>query len=95
MTGSINKGDAIIYEKFKNQDLKKGQVIIFSYNNIKTVHRIVEIRKVNGEYRLITKGDFNKNKDGGFRSNKTIEGVVKLRIKYIGLPTLWFRSLFK
>ena len=48
---------------------------------------------LNGEYRFITKGDYNKKEDTGFRREEDIKGVVKLKIKYIGYLTLWFRSL--
>jgi len=35
MTGAINKGDAIIYEKYKKNDaLKEGEVIVFKKNDI-------------------------------------------------------------
>lgn len=96
MTGTINKGDAIIYEQYKNNSIiKKGQVIIFDYNNIKTVHRVIEIKNVNGENRYYTQGDANKNEDSGYRTINDIQGLVKLKIKYIGLPTLWLRSLFE
>lgn len=96
MTGTINKGDAIIYEQYKNNSIiKKGQVIIFDYNNIKTVHRVIEIKNVNGENRYYTKGDANGSEDTEYRTLNDIQGLVKLRIKYIGLPTLWLRSLFE
>ncbi|MBR4262678.1 MAG: signal peptidase I [Bacilli bacterium] len=95
MTGTIDKGDAIIYEKYEGQTLKKGQIIVFNYNGIKTVHRIVDIRTVNGQTSYITKGDANKDNDSEFRSADDIEGVVNIKIKYIGVPTLWFRSLFE
>lgn len=96
MTGTINKGDAIIYEQFKNNSLiKKGQVIIFDYNNIKTVHRVVEIKNVNGENRYYTQGDANNSLDTDYRTVNDINGLVKIKIKYIGLPTLWLRSLFE
>lgn len=94
MTGAINKGDAIIFEKYENQNIQKGQVIIFDYNGIQTVHRISEIINVNGEYRYYTKGDANKNIDSGYRTKENIQGVVKLKIKYIGYPTLLVRKLF-
>ena len=60
-----------------------------------TIHRIVEIRVVNGETRYITQGDANKGVDSGYRVDSDIQGLVNLRIKYIGLPTLWLSSLFK
>jgi len=96
MTGTIDKGDAIIYEQFKNNEIiKKGQVIMFNYNDIRTVHRVIEIKNVNGEIRYYTKGDANNSKDAEYRTLNDIDGLVKLKIKYIGLPTLWLRSLFK
>ena len=95
MTGTINKGDAIIYEQYIRQErIRKGQVIVFEYNNMRTIHRIVEIKNVNGQIRYYTQGDANKSEDEGYRTLDDIDGLVKLRIKYIGLPTLWLRGLF-
>ena len=95
MTGTIDKGDAVLFEKYEGQELEKGQIIIFEYNGIKTVHRIVDIKNVNGEVWYITRGDANKNNDSEYRRVDDIEGIVNIKIKYIGKPTLWFRSLFK
>ena len=94
MTGSINKGDAIIFKRYDDGLIKNGQVIIFDCNNIKTVHRVIDRVSINGETRYTTKGDYNKDADGGYRTKENIYGLVKIKIKYIGLPTLWFRSLF-
>ena len=38
MTGTINIGDTIIYEQYKNQTIKKGDIIIFNNSGIKTIH---------------------------------------------------------
>ena len=94
MTGTIDKGDAVLYERYDGANIKKGQVIIFNYGNIKTIHRIVEIRKVNGEIHYYTKGDANKSNDEGYITKNSIIGLVRYKIKYIGKPTLWFRDLF-
>lgn len=94
MTGSLNKGDAVIFEKYKNQPIENGQVIIFKYNDIQTIHRVVEIQKVNGEIRYYTKGDANARNDNEYRTDKDIYALVNLRVKYIGYPTLWVRKLF-
>lgn len=94
MAKTLNKGDAIIFEEYKNQDLEEGRVIIFNYNNMQTIHRIDKIIKVNGEYHYYTKGDANKKADEGYRTQSDISGIVRLRIKYLGYPTLWVRSLF-
>lgn len=94
MTGTLNKGDAVIFEKYDNQQIEEGQVIIFNYNDIQTIHRVVDIQKVNGEYRYYTKGDANKRNDEEYRTDADIYALVELRVKYIGYPTLWVRELF-
>ena len=94
MTGTLNKGDAVIFEKYEDQEIVEGQVIIFEYNNLQTIHRIVDIQKVNGEFRYYTKGDANSVNDDEYRTIEDINYLVKLRVKYIGYPTLWVRSLF-
>lgn len=94
MTGTINKGDAVVFEKYTNQEIKKGQVIIFNYNNIQTIHRVVEVQRINGEYRYYTQGDANKRKDEDYRTKEDIYALVDLKVKYIGYPTLWVRELF-
>lgn len=95
MTGALNKGDAVFFEKYEKQSIEEGQVIIFDYNGITTIHRVIDIQKVNGEYRYYTKGDANSQKDEEYRKVEDIKSLVKLRVKYIGLPTLWVRSLFE
>lgn len=95
MKGSLNKGDATLFERYDHQQIKTGDIIIFNYKDIKLIHRIIEIKKVNGEIRIFTKGDANKINDPEYRVEKDIVGVSKLKIKYIGMPTLWLRSLFE
>jgi len=95
MQGSINKGDAVIFESYNNQIIEEGKIIVFNYNGIQTIHRVIEVVQVNGEIRYYTKGDANKSMDDGYATIDEIDGVVKLKIKYIGYPTLWLRKLFK
>ena len=94
MTGTLNKGDAVIFEKYEGQEIEVGQVIIFNYNNIQTIHRVIDIQKVNGEYRYYTKGDANNRNDDNYRTKDDIYALVDLRVKYIGYPTLWVRDMF-
>lgn len=94
MYNTINVGDAIIYKRFDGEVINKGQVIVFSYNGIQTIHRVVDIKNVNGEYRFYTKGDANSRMDDDYRTKDEINGLVTLKIKYIGYPTLWVYKLF-
>lgn len=94
MTGTINKGDAVIYERYDKEKIVEGNVIIFNYNDIRTIHRVDEIKRVNGVNRYYTKGDANSKRDEGYITDDKIYGIVKLKVKYIGYPTLWLRELF-
>ena len=95
MTGSINKGDAVVFEQYNGQEkIEIGQVIIFNQENINIVHRVVDIKKVNGEIRYTTKGDANDEIDDGYITNEDIVGISKFRIAYIGYPSIWIRDIF-
>ena len=95
MTGNIDLGDAVVYESYHNQELRKEEVIIFYKENMKLVHRIVKIENSNGEIRYYTKGDANPNMDEGYITKDDIIGTTMFKIKYIGYPTLWLRDLFE
>lgn len=94
MTGAINKGDAVIFEQYENQDIYEGEVIIFEREGVRVVHRVVDVKSVNNEYRYFTKGDMNENLDKGYVLKNDIVGVTRLRVKYIGYPTIWVRDIF-
>ena len=95
MSGSIDKGDAIIYEDYDGQTIEVGDVIVFTREDNKIIHRVMDIKKINGELRYYTKGDANKGMDSGYITDANIVGVINLKIKYIGYPTIWLRSLFE
>ena len=94
MKGELERGDVTFYESYHHQDIRNGDIIIFNYDNIQIVHRVVEIKNVNGEVRYYTKGDQNQYNDPEYRTSNNIVGVSLFKIKYIGIPTLLFNSLF-
>lgn len=93
MTGEINKGDMIIYERYDDQIIEEGQVIVFLSNSNKVVHRVVKIENIGGETRYYTKGDANSVIDAGYINDSHIVGLTDVKIAYIGYPTLWLREL--
>ena len=95
MTGEINKGDMIIYEQYDKQVIEEGQVIVFSQNNSRVVHRVISIENVGGELRYYTKGDANNAPDVGYRVEKDIIGLVNLKLIYFGYPTLMVREIIE
>lgn len=94
MTGELNVGDAAIYERYDDQTVEEGQVIVFENNDMVIIHRVVKIEIINGQTRYFTKGDANEEIDVGFIYDSNIIGLVNHKIPYIGYPTLWLRSLF-
>ena len=95
MTGSINKGDAVIYEEYTGQFVDEQDVIVFYHNDRVTVHRVVDISRVNGRNRYFTQGDANDYLDSGYATDADIIGVVKGKLPYFGYPTLWLRGMFE
>ena len=58
------------------------------------VHRVVDVRQINGVVYYITKGDANENADSGFITAENIRGVVLFKLPYVGQASLWLRELF-
>lgn len=94
MTGEINKGDIIIYEQYKGGELEEGQIILFKADNKIIVHRIVEIKDVDGQIRYYTKGDANNSNDKLYRVSGDIIGYTNVKVPYLGYFTLWLRDMF-
>lgn len=96
MSGTIDKGDAIIYESYKKQSIKPGDIIVFNKNDIVFVHRVIELKNNSIEgLKIYTKGDALSEADSGYITKNDLIGIVKLKIKYIGYPSLWLRSAFE
>ncbi len=93
MTGEVNKGDMIIYERYDGQPIEEGQIIVFLQDESKIVHRVVQIQNINGETRYYTKGDANEDMDMGYRTEADIVGLTDVKVAYVGYPTLWLREL--
>ena len=93
MTGEINKGDMIIYDSYRDQGIREGQVIVFQRNKSRIVHRVVEIKNIDGEVRYYTKGDANEDRDAGYVLSSDIVGLTDLKVAYVGYPTLWLREV--
>ena len=95
MTGELNKGDIVFFERYEEQPIVEGQVIVFEKSNSMIVHRVIDIEIINGVARYYTKGDANEDRDAGFITDADIVGVTDLKLPYFGYPTLWMRGLFE
>lgn len=96
MTGTINKGDIILYERYdENEQIKTGDIIVFQNEDLRIVHRVVDQRNLGDEIRYYTKGDANAQEDDGYRIRKDVIGKVHARIPYIGYLTLFVNDILK
>ena len=96
MTGTIDKGDAIIYKSSNNiKEAKEGDIILFEVGNKIVIHRVIRVMDINDEIRLYTKGDNNMQQDPGYVTKKEYKGQVVLKIRKIGMPTIWVNDFFK
>lgn len=96
MTPKINKGDAIVYKRLdKKIEPEVGQILVFRKDKKIIVHRIIEIVDIgNNEKVYYTKGDANDSPDGYPIERKDALGIVKSRIRYIGIPSVMLGELF-
>ena len=97
MTPTIKKGDAVIIQKISKEEflrLEEGNIIAFRQDGRIIVHRINKITLQQDSIKIITKGDANKEEDNYEITYDNLEGIINLKIPYIGLPTIWVRELF-
>ncbi len=95
MTGTVDKGDCVIYEEYTGQVIPNEVIAVFKSGGTTYIHRVVDIENIDGQTRYYTKGDANEGIDAGYVTNGDIIGIVTHKVKYIGLPTIWIRDLFK
>ena len=97
MSPKIEKGDAVIYEKFDGKNMpEKEQILVFHKDKKIIVHRIIDVVDINEKEKIYyTKGDNNDSPDGYPIETKDIVGVVKTKIKYIGIPSVLISELIK
>ncbi len=92
MNPKIKKGDVVIVEKIAQDNigsLKVGEVLVYKYNDIVVVHRIIKMEKINDNYYFRTKGDNNKTEDAWTIDQASVIGKAVSMIPYAGIPTVW------
>ena len=94
MADEINKGDAIIYEAYGDETADVGDVIVFEKGGVLVIHRVVDIERVDMQNRYYTQGDANEDMDIGYVTDANIVGICKLKIAYVGYPTILLRNIF-
>lgn len=94
MTGTINKGDAIIYKRYEKDEDVKNKVIVFKRNNVMIVHRVIKVYTLDGEYVYQTKGDANESADNWLVEQSDVLGIVEKRVPFIAWASVILGEIF-
>lgn len=90
MMPQINRGDAVIIHKIKDEkQLKVGDIVAYYHDNKTIIHRLVKIERLNGKVYYRTKGDANNSYDNVDIEFDDIKGKVNMRIPYIAYPSVF------
>ncbi|MBP3597127.1 MAG: signal peptidase I [Clostridia bacterium] len=95
MTGALNKGDAVIACKVKEENIQVDDIIVFQAGDKVLIHRVVEIENINGVNHYRTKGDINGTRDNVDITSDKIYGEVYLRIPYIAYPSVYLSEFMQ
>lgn len=95
MTGTINKGDIIIYEVLEEKEnVEINDIVVFKSEEIRVIHRVIDKKDSGSGMRYYTKGDANPNEDEGYRIQSDIIGKVKIILPYLGQFTVMLNEIF-
>lgn len=87
------RGDIVIVDQKIKKDVPVGQMIAYKKDDTIVLHRIVNIEQKEARKVYYTQGDANDFIDPYDVEEDTIIGIIKLRIPYIGYPTVWLSEL--
>lgn len=96
MYPKIEKGDIIVLRRVKKVELhkiKKGDILVHNHDNKIIVHRVIKIIKNDDKINFVTKGDNNNAKDSWVIKEDEVIGIVKFRIRWLGMPTVALNEL--
>ena len=97
MKNFMEKGDVVLIEhlhKDERYTVKVGEILVYKYDGKIICHRVTKRLEREDQIYYKTKGDNNDQEDGIIISKEQVMGKILLRIKYIGLPSVWLSELF-
>lgn len=93
MINELHIGDVAIIKKCKPDDIKVGDIIQYQMDGFTVVHRVIEMKMVDGEFVFTTKGDNNKQQDSEPVKQDQLLGKCILKVKYLGYPAIWLHVI--
>ena len=85
MEPNLYAGDIVfVNTNIDFEDVEIGDVIVFKYDDMNIIHRVVEETTINGKRHFKTKGDANKNDDGFIVTEDNYCGTELYHIAKLG-----------
>jgi signal peptidase len=95
MRPNLDVGDVVIIAKVSADIIKPGDIIQFrEAEGVTTVHRVVEVREIEGKRVFITQGDGNRAPDPDPVLTDNVVGKVILNIPKIGWAAIAVKEFF-
>lgn len=101
----LREGDIVFIVKSGPQNIEVGDIVVYrTYTGSLIIHRVIEVREIDGKYYYVTKGDNNNIPDVhhfdygiGISGERVVGKVVSVdhtvfKIPYIGNLVLLFRK---
>lgn len=97
MEPELYAGDiAIVNRNVEFQDVEIGDIIIFRYNDMNIIHRVIDETVIDGEKYLKTKGDANECDDGYLTTADNYLGTTLFHIpKGLGFMVDFYDLIYK
>jgi signal peptidase len=90
MTPQVQVGDLLVADRTSAADVEVGEVVLFRDPGEPSRLLSHRVTKINDDGSLVTKGDANPTADLLPVPAQNVVGVAKLRIPWIGYPSVWF-----
>lgn len=97
------KGTLLFMKPDKIESLKIGDVVTVDLNNLWVFHRVYKIKRINGETRILTKGDNNPYHDyrvykrhdinTKYLRQNHLRTKVLFHVPHVGLLLLWYSKI--
>jgi len=95
MRPNLDVGDVVIIAKVSADTIKPGDIIQFrEVGGVTTVHRVVEIREIEGKKVFITQGDANSEPDDNPVIPENVVGKAVFDIPKIGWAAIAVKEFF-
>jgi signal peptidase len=86
----------IVNRNVEFQDVEIGDIIIFRYNDMNIIHRVIDETVIDGEKYLKTKGDANKCDDGYLTATDNYLGTTLFHIPNVfGFMVDFYNLIYK